>query len=341
VYSRGLLPRRLLAVAILALASVDANAQSRDSIAIRRPVRDVVGAVRVGFDATYGRPDHSVFSGSASVVPFVSEHWQVGVSPTWEVAGGARSYYVTGLADAIVNYVWLGDKASGPYVGAFVSERGASFSPGYGVYGVQAGWLRFLSPAVALRGELRLREYSDGQSPTTADLVVTFDPYLFGRERRRLTALPSFGVFDATLLADYSMRPSHALRINTTVAPFLNRWLQAGATANVQFAFFRSSGTHAYELFGRGYLPVDTRVVPFADAFVSNASIGMSDRTMGSHGARAGVRSYLTAGVALDLAMQWRQYNSENLGTDVFTPAPERTVRATLTTQFKAVRARN
>jgi len=45
--------------------------------------------------------------------------------------------------------------------------------------------------------------------------------------------------------------------------------------------------------------------------------------------------------VALDLAMQWRQYDSENLGTDVFTPAPERTLRASLTTQFKAVRDRN
>ena len=341
MYFRGLLPRRLVAVALLPLASIDAKAQSCDSTAIRRPVRNVVGAVRVGLDATYGRPDYSVFSGSASVVPFVSEHWQVGVSPSWEVAGGVRSYYVTGLADAVVNYAWLGDKASGPYVGAFVSQRGASFSPGYGVYGVQAGWMRFLSPSVALRGELRLRKYSNAQSPPTADLVVAFDPYLFGRETRRLTTLPSFGVFDATLLADYSMRPAHTLRINTTVAPFLNRWLQAGATANVQFAFFRSSGTHAYELFGRGYLPVDARIVPFADAFVSNASIGMSNRTMGSHGARAGVRSYLTAGVALDVAMQWRQYDAENLGTDVFTPAPERTLRATLTTQFKAVRARN
>jgi hypothetical protein len=301
----------------------------------------VVGDARVGLDATYVRPDYSVFSGSASVVPFVSEHWQVGVSPTWEVAGSARRYYVTGLADAVVNYAWLGDKASGPYIGATVAQHGASFSPGYGVYGAQVGWLRFLSPSVALRGELRLREYSNGQSPPTADLVVAFDPYLFGRETRRLTALPSFGVFDATLLADYSMRPTHSLRINTTVAPFLNRWLQAGATADVQFAFFRSSGTHAYELFGRGYLPVDTRLVPFADAFVSNASIGMSNRTMGSHGARAGVRSYLTAGVALDLAMQWRQYDSENFGSDVFTPVSERTLRATLTTQFRAVRSRN
>jgi len=304
-------------------------------------VRNVVGAARVGLDAIYGRPDYSVFSGSASVVPFVNEHWQVGVSPTWEVAGGARTYYVTGLADAVVNYAWLGDQASGPYIGAFLSQRGASFSPGYGVYGVQAGWLRFLSPSVALRGELRLRQYSNGQSPASADLVVAFDPYLFGRETRRLTSLPSLGVFDATLLADYSMRPSHSLRINSTIAPFVNRWLQAGATADVQFAFFRSSGTHTYELFGRGYLPVDTRIVPFADAFVSNASVGMSNGTMGSHGVRAGVRSYLTAGVALDLAMQWRQYDSENLGTDVFTPAPERTLRASLTTQFKAVRDRN
>ena len=207
---------------------------------------------------------------------------------------------------------------------------------------LQAGWLRFLSPSVALRGEFRLRrQYGVSQSPTATDLVVAIDPYLFARATRRLSTLPSFGVFDATLFADYSLRPAHALRINSSVAPFLTSWLQAGATANVDFAFYRSSGTHTFELFGRGYLPVDTRVVPFADAFVGNASIGMSDQTMGNHGARAGVRGYLTPGVALDLAVQWRRYDSESLGAGTITPLPERTLRVTLTTQFRAMRARN
>jgi hypothetical protein len=333
LYFRDIFSRRLLAVALLALAPARASGQAPDSSSLR--------ATRLGLDASYGRPEHSVFSGNTSVVPFVSEHWQVGLSPSWEVDGGARNYYLAGVADAIVNYVWLDDNGSGPYAGAFMSQRGASFAPGYGVYGLQAGWLRFLSPSVALRGELRLRRYSNAISSPSADLIVAFDPYLFGRGARHLTTLPSFGVFDATLLADYSMRPVHSLRINTTFAPFVTRWFQAGATANVQFAFFRSSGTHAFEVFGRGYLPVDTRVVPFADVFVSNASVGMSNSTVGSAGGRAGVRSYLTTGVALDLAVQWRRYDSELVGADIFTPAPERTLRATLTTQFRAVRARD
>jgi hypothetical protein len=333
LYFRDIFSRRLLAVALLALAPARANGQVLDSSARR--------ATRVGLDASYGRPEHSVFSGNASVVPFVSEHWQVGLSPSWEVDGGVKNYYLAGVAEAIVNHVWLDDNGSGPFAGAFMSQRGASFAPSYGVYGLQAGWLRFLSPSVALRGELRLRRYSNAVSSPSADLIVAFDPYLFGRGARRLTTLPSFGVFDATLLADYSMRPVHSLRINTTFAPFVTRWLQAGATANVQFAFFRSSGTHAFELFGRGYLPVDTRVVPFADVFVSNASVGMSNSTVGSAGGRAGVRSYLTTGVALDLALQWRRYDSELVGANVFTPAPARTLRATLTTQFRAMRARD
>jgi hypothetical protein len=39
--------------------------------------------------------------------------------------------------------------------------------------------------------------------------------------------------------------------------------------------------------------------------------------------------------------VQWRRYDSEMVGANIFRPAPERTVRATLTTQFRAARARD
>ena len=314
-----------LSLPLFALGALARTSLAQDS--------STVGSARVALDIAYVKPLYSTFTGTAAVVPFVSEHWQVGVSPTWEVDGGIRPYFLAGGADAVVNYFPLADGVSRPYVGAFVSQRGASYAPGYGAYGFQAGCLRFLSPSIALRTELRFRHDGTPGAPSSSDLLFAFDPYLFGRADRSLTTRPSFGVFDATMVADYAMRPRHTLSINTTLAPFVTRWLQAGATANMLFAFYRSSGTHALELFGRGYLPIDKRAIPFADAFVGNESIGFNPDTRGSHGARAGVRTYLTPGVALDLALQWRRFDGE-------TTRPERTVRATLTTQFRAMRAR-
>ncbi|HEY7235582.1 MAG TPA: hypothetical protein VH539_15620 [Gemmatimonadaceae bacterium] len=316
--------RLLVSLPLFALGALAGTSLAQDSSA--------VGKARVALDIAYVKPVYSTFTGTAAVMPFVNEHWQVGVSPTWEVDGGIRPYFLAGGADAVVNYFPLGAGPSRPYFGAFASQRGASYAPGSGAYGFQAGWLRFLSPSIALRSELRFRHDGTPGSPSSTDFLLTFDPYLFGRADRSLTKPPSFGVFDATMVADYAMRPRHALTINSTVAPFVTRWLQAGATANMQFAFYRSSGTHALELFGRGYLPIDTRAVPFADAFVGNESIGFSPETRGSHGVRTGVRTYLTRGVALDVALQWRRY-------DGGPTLRERTVRATLTTQFRARRA--
>jgi hypothetical protein len=321
--------RRLLAGVLFALGTLAARSNAQDT------TQSLAGSTRVALDVSYMRPQYSLFRGSGAVVPFVNDHWQVGFSPNWEIDGGVQRYYYSGGAEAVANYFPLGGGISEPYIGAFASQYGASFARASGIYGLQAGWLRFLSPSVALRGEFRYRHYSLNRALDTQELLLAFDPYLFGRATRNLTTLPSLGVFDASLFADYTMRPTHSLAVNATFAPFLTRWLQAGSSANMLFAFYRSSGSHQLELFGRGYLPVDTRVVPFAEAFVGNESMGESYQTVGSHGTRAGVRTYLAPGVALDLAMQWRTYN----GDYPLLPAPNRTFRATLTTQFRARRA--
>ena len=322
--------RRLVAGVLFALGALAAKSNAQDT------TQSLAGSTRVALDVSYMRPQYSLFRGSGAVVPFVDDHWQFGFSPNWEIDATARNYYVSGGAEAVANYFPLGGGFSQPYVGVVASQYGASFAPGSGVYGFQAGWLRFLSPSLALRAEFRYRHYRLDRSLDSQELLLGFDPYLFGRATRDLTTLPSFGVFDASLAADYTMHPLHSLAVNASFGPFLTRWLQAGSSANMVFAFYRSSGSHQLELFGRGYLPVDTRIVPFAEAFVSNESVGESYETVGSHGTRAGVRTYLTPGVALDLAIQWRTYD----GQIPLLPEPNRTLRATLTTQFRARRAR-
>lgn len=322
--------RRLLTGVLFALGTLAARSNAQDT------TQSLAGSTRVALDVSYMRPQYSLFRGSGAVVPFVNDHWQFGVSPSWEIDGGIQHYYYSGGAEAVANYFPLGSGKSVPYVGAFASQSGASFARGSGIYGLQAGWLRFLSPSVALRTEFRYQHSSLDRALDSQELLIAFDPYLFGQASRRLGPLPSFGVFDASLVADYAIHPLHSLAVNATFAPFLTRWLQAGSSANVLFAFYRSSGSHQLELFGRGYLPVDTRVVPFAEAFVGNESVGESYQTVGSHGARAGVRTYLTPGVALDLAIQWRTYDGEY----PLMPQPNRTVRASLTTQFRARRTK-
>ena len=323
--------RRLLAGVLFALGTLAASSNAQDT------TRSLAGSTRVALDVSYMRPQYSLFRGRGAVVPFVNDRWQFGFSPTWEIDGGVKQYYLSGGAEAVANYFPFGGGTSQPYLGAVASQYGASFASGSGTYGLQVGWLRFLSPSVALRTEFRYRHYRLDRALDSQELFVAFDPYLFGRATRNLTTLPSFGVFDASVVADYTMRPLHSLTVNATFAPFLTRWLQAGSSADMLFAFSRSSGSHQLELFGRGYLPIDTRVVPFGEAYVDNESVGQSYQTVGSHGTRAGIRTYLTPGVALDLAIQWRTYD----GGDPLLTEPNRTFRATLTTQFRARRARD
>ena len=307
----------------------------------------LVGSTRIAFDATYDRPNDdsdppvSLFGGTAAAVRFVSPHWQLGVNPSWEwVSQGSRRYY-SGAAVLSANYLPLTGDVSRPYLGVTLLQGGATHASGFGAWGVQGGWIHFLSPAVALRAEARYREYSGSARLEIADVLLTFDPYIFGRANEPVTKLPGLGVFDAIVFADYQYRPTHTGTLDASVAPFLTRWLQVGTTANFSFYFDASDGAHYIELFGRGYLPISTRVLPFAEFFGANESLsgsnGVSNR---SHGERGGVRTYLTSGVALDVALQWRRFPAQQQGKVVFAGRDERSIGATLTTQFRVARPR-
>lgn len=331
------LGRQLLAIGLVALGVGVARAQ--DTLSARARDDSFVGSARVALSALYAKTSYSLFGVSAVALPFVTEHWQLGLAPSFEVEGnGGKHFFDTSVA-ALVNYLpgfGEGDM-SRPYLGIFWAQAGHSNAPGYGVVGAQAGWLRFFSPSVALRAEARLRHYFFHTDDVGyADVLVTIDPYLFGRASRRLTTPPSRGVFDASVLAQFQFEPGHTLLLNGSLAPFLTPWLQVGATANMDFDFDFNSSTRSIEGFGRVYLPLALRFAPFADLFIGSRSADPNNGTVGNHGARGGLRTYLTPGVALDVAMEWRDFASQRVGTTLVHRPEERTIRATLIMQFRA-----
>jgi hypothetical protein len=212
-------------------------------------------------------------------------------------------------------------------------EAGGS-DPSYNEVGVQGGWLQFLTPQAALRGELDFRRYSPAPHVETYDVVVALEPYLFGRAAERLTTLPGLGTFDVSFLADYNIQPARRVTVDATGAPFLTQWLQVGGTGQYTRFFEPVDSYYSLDAFARVYLPLSTRVLPFADGFVGEESSGAPGETEGSHGARAGIRTYLVRGVALDASMEWRTY-APPMGNSSFLV---RQLRVTLNTQLGRTR---
>ena len=316
-------------------------AHAQDSASARRPDDSIVGSARVGLSVLYLKPDHTALTASGVALSFIARHWQAGLAPSISyVTTPANQSFFSGSLAALVNYLPLENEGEGwqPYIGVYGAESGQSNATGYGILGAQAGWLRFFSPSVALRAETRLRHFFfRNDALTYGDVLLTLDPYLFGRASRSLTTLPSLGVFDLSMLADFQYRPGHTLELDGLFAPFVTSWLQVGASADIQFDFSINASNRSVEAFARGYLPLSVRAVPFADLFAGEGTQGtFESESVGNHGARAGVRTYLTPGVALDVAIEWRDFALEPIGAEVFQQPESRTIRATLITQFRA-----
>ena len=335
--------RLVVSALLVGFASATARAQSADSTLAPATERSLIGTTRVFLDATYFRVEHySSFVATAGAAPFVTDHVQLGLTPSTQIysSPGGRSH--TETVALLANYLFRDGSRSRPYVGAYLLEGGESAEHGYGVFGLQAGWLHFLAPATALRAEFRFRRYS-AASYETDELLVAIDPYLFGRANERLTTPPGFGTFDATFVGDLEVHPDRQLRVTGSVAPFFTRWLQGGVVANYSSSFEPQSSAHNLELYGRGYLPIQTRIVPFGDAFFTTTTVGGGEPTIDSHGARVGVRSYLTQGVALDLAYEWRNFEPYGLpgAPASIRPGEQRSLGAALVMQFRSKRSRS
>jgi len=326
--------RALAAALCLALGSAVA---AQDAPPSDWRARSVVGSVAVAFDATLERlagentPAQTFLLATASYAPFVNEHWQLGFAPGIYTNWSSFGRLYSGTAGFIANYFPGDPKVSSPFIGAYLSANAASNISGYTVFGAHTGWLRFLSPELAVRSELRFRHYQTARPANQADVFVTFDSYLFGRARPIPTRLPDFGTVDVNVLADFVFDPGHTLTMNLTAAPFLTRWLETGGLASFLFLFDENVSQRSIEGFARGYVPVSSRALPFADLYLGRENVQFGTSTRGTHGGRVGVRSYLAPGLALDVYWEWRNF------TDL--EPEQRQLRARLTSQIRVARS--
>lgn len=326
---------RVAVAAVLLTFGIGIRTQAQDTT--RSPWRDQprTGTAAVALDVTYEIPTAGLpktIDASAFFAPFVTQHWQLGISPGMSYQSGGNPGGFYGAAAVMANYFPLARSASGFFVGGYFMEAGGSGSS-YDVAGVHGGWLQFLTPQAALRGELQFSRASGAPRPEAYDVAVALEPYLFGRAAERLTTLPGLGTFDVSFSADYNIDPAHQVTVDATVAPFLTKWLQVGGTGQYVRFFEPVDSYHFLDAFARVYLPLSIRVLPFADGFVGDESSGLPGVTRGSHGARTGIRTYLDRGVSLDASMEWRAYSQTGNNSTLV-----RQLRATLNTQLGRTR---
>jgi len=276
--------------------------------------RRVVGSAAVALNGVFERlqggdvPLQTITLVNASYAPFISKQWQLVLAPGFEVSSGPLGRLVSGTAGFGVNYFPGNPDVSSPFVGAFFSANSASRARGYVAWSAQAGWLRFLSPELALRTEVRYRRYETPHAQHEADFFVTFDSYLFGRARPTPTRLPDLGTVDISVLTDLVFDPDHSLTMNLRAAPFLTRWLQLGVLSDFVFLFDENVSQRYLEAFSRGYAPLSPHATPFAELYTGRENLRFGTTTRGSHGARVGLRSYLAPGIALDVGWEWRNF---------------------------------
>lgn len=325
---------RVGVAAVLLTLGIGIRSEAQDTTRSRWREQPLTGSAAVALDVTFEIPGADLpkaVEASALFAPFVTQHWQLGISPGIAYLSGGNPGGFDRAAALMANYFPLARSASGPFVGGYLMEAGGSGSS-YDAVGVQGGWLQFLTPQAALRGELQFRRYSGAPRAEVYDVVVALEPYLFGRAAERLTTMPGLGTFDVSFSADYNIHPARRVTADATVAPFLSKWLQVGGTGYYT-GFFEPGDTHSLDAFARVYLPLSIRVLPFADGFVGHEAFGLPRETRGSHGARAGIRTYLDRGVSLDASMEWRAYGP--MGNSSFLV---RQLRVTLNTQLGRMR---
>ena len=279
---------------------------------VPRSETSVVGSARLGFtgDALLGHYG-TTWSFAGSYLPFVSEHWQIGITP-WYEGGDFRGQIVqSGLLAGTANLMTSGDRWRA-YVGTLLGEENGTRQHGRMRLGAQLGALAFLDRTAALRGELRWRRTTDGGYDVMADALLTIDSYVNGRAALPALA-PELGVVDVSGLAYAAFRFERERRIDLRIAPYLASWMQVGGELNRQ-SFMYSNGRRmpggVENVFARAYVPVSLATAPFAHVFVERA-IGLAregNQQITSYGALGGVRHYINRGAALDVGLKWRRY---------------------------------
>ncbi len=307
-------PTTQLTLAAAALASA---APARAQRGAARPdsvlrARGLAGSARIALAASTVRLDgvpSTTYSLSPAAFPFIGEHLQAGLAPGYTVSTitGHAAYQAYTVA-GVVNYVVGGGARRRGYAGVYASNGHNRYYTGPQVRGVQAGGLFFLAPALAVRAEVRYRKTTSGPFPLVSEqtAIITLDPYLFGRADEGAPAAAGFGAADVAGLLYYDRtRFSAATGATLTVAPYLTRWAQLGASGQVsQSTYDDARGPFTARGFGRLYLPLGARTQPFAEGFLVGTHFGTPDDGLSQYGGTLGVRQMLNARVGLDAGVR-------------------------------------
>lgn len=299
-------PLRAASVSRDSLAASDVTPASPDC-----PAQRLTGRARISLDASALRLDgggFNTYSVAASAVPFLDEHLQIGIAPSYERFDGAQYTSQNVTTGVTANYVFGGDERWRGYVGGYGSFAAQTNAPSTRVAGAQGGALFFITPAVALRSELRYRENTSPNEQRYGSVValITLDPYVSGTANQVTSVTPGIGVFDLAVLAFHAQYSSyHESGISGTIAPYLTRWAQVGATGEADhisdlggLTYYRVRG------FGRGYVPLSTRTQPFVEGFTETSTEGGSDGGLTDYGGALGVREMLNGNAALDFGLR-------------------------------------
>ena len=299
-------PSRAISMSRDSLVASDVTPASPDS-----PAQRLTGRARISLDASALRLDGGVFntySVAASAVPFLGEHLQIGIAPSYERSDGEQYTSQNVTTGITANYVFGGDARWRGYVGGYGSFAVQTHAPSTRVAGAQGGALFFITPAVALRSELRYRENTSSTEQRYGSVValITLDPYVSGSANEVTSVSPGIGVFDLAVLVFHAQYSSyHESGISGTIAPYLTRWAQVGVEGEAEhlsdlggLTYYRARG------FGRGYVPLSTRTQPFVEGFAETTTEGGSDGGLTDYGAALGVREMLNGNVALDFGLR-------------------------------------
>lgn len=293
------------AVAVAVLPPLTANAQSAaDSVPLTARMM-VIGTatVRQSRWSQAGIIRSSALEASAR--PFVTDHWQLGVTPTYDRVDGPT----TGQWGGVALLADWGTPIPGglrAYVGGYASSASASSARTFFRYGWHAGVMRFLSPAAALRAELR--DYA-GSAPMAIaperSLVLALEQY-YVRGAPAETSVPTLGSVDVDGIAALYRDPLREGSVDIGVAPFVGRWLQFGGRVHASKFYGLGSGAHNYDGFLRLYWPISPALEPFVGGNLESSTWGSDAGGLSYVDGFVGARHSLQRSMAVDGGVQLR-----------------------------------
>jgi hypothetical protein len=237
---------------------------------------------------------------TALMKSFVSDHWQIGVSPTvdgfYDNLDGNR---VGAGSTLIAVYAVNAPFHTLAFAGGSVSQSAQSNATPRYTSSWRVGLMRFLSPTAALRVEFRSDAWSSPSLGARNELyIIALDEY-FDRHAAPMTDLPGWGIVDATVLANVILEPTDEQSYTITVAPFLTSWLQVGG----HFDYFRLPSllsAQTEEGFVRLYAPFSPALMPFIGGLIEAGTYSNDVPGLSSYSGSVGARHWIRRGLAVE-----------------------------------------